>query len=108
MIQKKITLISIILVLCSCSDNKKTNSEKNNDTERSSLFSKVDYSQSNINFTNKIIQNKEMNFMNNLFIYSGAGVGVGDIDNDGLIDLYFTSNFGPNKLYKNEGDFTFK
>jgi hypothetical protein len=108
MIQKKITLISIILVLCSCSDNKKNSSEKNNDPERNSLFSKVDYSQSNINFTNKIIQNKEMNFMNNLFIYSGAGVGVGDIDNDGLIDLYFTSNFGPNKLYKNEGDFTFK
>jgi hypothetical protein len=43
-----------------------------------------------------------------MYIYTGAGVASGDIDNDGLIDLYFVSNAGPNKLYKNKGGLKFE
>ena len=97
-----------IALLVSCSNEDKKGKSTNKVNSDTALFSKIDYDQSNVNFTNRIVQDKKMNFMNNLFIYSGAGVGAGDIDNDGLIDLYFASNFGANKLYKNTGDFTFK
>ena len=50
----------------------------------------------------------DFNFLNYPYLYTGAGLAVGDIDNDGLQDVYFVSNFGPNKLYKNTGDFKFK
>ncbi len=46
--------------------------------------------------------------MNYMYIYTGAGVAVGDIDHGGLEDIYLASNFGPNKLYKNMGDFNFE
>ncbi|MBG7631493.1 MAG: FG-GAP repeat protein, partial [Bacteroidetes bacterium] len=63
------------------------------------LFSTVDNNKTNIHFTNKITETLYFNFINYSYIYNGAGVAVGDINNDGLQDLYFTSNQGSNKLY---------
>jgi hypothetical protein len=50
----------------------------------------------------------DFNFLNYTYIYVGGGVAVGDIDNDGLQDLYFVSSMSPNKLYKNKGNFEFE
>lgn len=72
------------------------------------LFSKISAQESGINFRNEIRETMEFNFLNYAYVYAGAGVAAGDIDNDGLVDLYFTANFGPNKLYKNKGDFQFE
>ena len=72
------------------------------------LFSTVDNHKTNIHFTNKIEETLYFNFINYSYIYNGAGVAVGDINNDGLQDLYFTSNQGSNKLYINKGDFKFE
>ncbi|PYN64033.1 MAG: hypothetical protein DMD93_23020, partial [Candidatus Rokuibacteriota bacterium] len=46
-----------------------------------------------------------INFLN---YYNGGGVAVGDVDGDGLPDLYFTSNVGPNRLYRNKGNYRFE
>jgi hypothetical protein len=104
MINKYILLLLAIITF-SC-NNKQDTEIINNDTNQ--LFSVVNSSDSNITFNNKVIENYEFNFLNYPYIYIGAGVAVGDINNDGLQDIYFTSNQGSNKLYLNQGDFKFK
>ncbi|MFL5488351.1 MAG: VCBS repeat-containing protein [Gemmatimonadaceae bacterium] len=61
-----------------------------------------------ITFANTLPEKPDFNILNYLYYYNGAGVAVGDIDGDGLPDLYFTSNLGPNKLYRNRGNYTFE
>lgn len=72
------------------------------------LFSKVPSAESNVSFKNTVREDMEFNFLNYPYLYTGAGVAVGDVDGDGLEDVYLTSNFGANKLYKNKGDFSFE
>lgn len=73
-----------------------------------SLFSLVDSKDSNVNFKNILNESYEFNFLNYPYIYIGGGVAVGDINNDGLDDIYFISNQGSNKLYLNKGNFEFQ
>ena len=49
-----------------------------------------------------------MNILTYQYLHNGAGVSIGDINNDGLSDIFFTANFGPNHLYLNKGDMTFE
>lgn len=72
------------------------------------LFSKVPLSQSNVSFTNNFNQDFNFNFISYPYVYMGGGVAVGDLNNDGLQDIYFTSNHGANKLYLNKGNFSFQ
>jgi len=64
--------------------------------------------QSGITFQNEIKENQDFNIFTYLNVYNGGGVAVGDINNDGLPDLYFTANQLPNKLYLNEGNLRFR
>ena len=93
--------IAFFVVFISCTGGQKEKSSK-------TLFSLIDSNQSNIHFSNVVKEDLYFNFLNYAYIYNGAGVAVGDINNDGLEDLYFTSNQGSNKLYQNTGDFIFK
>ncbi len=61
-----------------------------------------------IHFTNQIQDDGRVNIFTWHFIYNGGGVAVGDINNDGLPDLYFTGNMVPDKLYLNKGNFQFE
>jgi enediyne biosynthesis protein E4 len=72
------------------------------------LFSKLSSQQTGINFINKNVDTDTLNILDYLYYYNGAGVAVGDINNDGLPDIFFTSNTGGNKLYLNKGNWQFE
>ncbi len=72
------------------------------------LFKQVSSSYSGVRFNNKITENDSLNPINVTNIYNGGGVGVGDFNNDGLQDLYFTGNTVSNKLYINKGKMKFE
>src|SRR6267154_2719163 len=72
------------------------------------LFTLLPSSQTNVTFSNDLLEDKDFNIIEYLYFYNGAGVAAGDINNDGLIDLYFSSNQNPNKLYLNKGNWKFE
>ena len=63
---------------------------------------------SNIQFQNNIQETKEFNVFKYRNFYNGGGVATGDINNDGLADVFFTANQGSNKLYLNKGNLQFE
>lgn len=61
-----------------------------------------------INFNNKVKDGQLENGFTYRNYYNGGGVAIGDLNNDGLPDVFFTSNMGDNKIYKNDGNFKFE
>ena len=72
------------------------------------IFQLLPPDRTGISFKNEIIETETRNIMEYEYFYSGGGVAVGDINNDGLDDLFFTSNLQENKLYLNLGNLKFK
>lgn len=72
------------------------------------LFQTVPSSHSGIRFNNQIVENDTLNPIDVTNIYNGGGVGIGDFNNDGLKDIYFTGNLVPNQLYLNKGNLKFE
>src|SRR4030095_16871923 len=74
-----------------------------------SVFTSLPSSKTNIKFSNTLENKPLLNILYYLYYYNGGGVSVGDINNDGLPDIYFTANSkGHNKLYLNKGNFVFE
>lgn len=71
------------------------------------LFEAIPSSHSGIHFANVITETDSVNVLDFENVYNGGGVGVGDFNNDGLQDLYFSGNLVSNKLYLNKGNFSF-
>ncbi|MGB5976547.1 MAG: VCBS repeat-containing protein, partial [Cyclobacteriaceae bacterium] len=96
-------LLSLLtLGLISCGDS------KDEETQEPKLFTLISPEQSGVTFSNDLEETPAMNVFNYLYFYNGGGVAAGDLNNDGLPDLYFTSNLHDNKLYLNKGDFAFE
>ncbi|MDF0708292.1 VCBS repeat-containing protein [Flagellimonas okinawensis] len=91
-------LLLCTLIIVSCTPKKKTEP----------LFELLDTQTTHIDFTNKLMELDTMNIVGFEYMYNGAGVAVGDINNDGLKDLYFTGNQVADRLYINKGDFQFE
>jgi hypothetical protein len=71
------------------------------------VFSKIPGSETGILFNNKVLESPELNIITYEYFFNGGGVVAGDFNNDGLIDLFFTANLLPNKLYINQGNWKF-
>ncbi|MCQ6958065.1 FG-GAP repeat domain-containing protein [Mucilaginibacter aquariorum] len=79
-------------------------SKKNGD----GIFKLLSAEQTHIDFVNKNTVTDSVNILDYLYFYNGAGVASADFNNDGLEDIYFVSNQGPNKLYLNKGNLKFE
>ncbi|MFY0687408.1 MAG: VCBS repeat-containing protein [Cyclobacteriaceae bacterium] len=75
---------------------------------RTQQFEKIGVDQSGISFNNQIIENDTLNYYTFPYMYMGGGVAVGDINNDGLSDIFFTGNATENRLYLNKGNLKFE
>lgn len=98
------SLLLFCLATLSCA-NKET---KQRPAAGAPLFTELNSSTTNIDFINLLQENELLNYFNTKYIYNGGGVAVGDINNDGLADIYFSSNIFSNKLYLNKGNFVFE
>lgn len=79
---------------------------KNSGTE--TLFIKKDTETTGISFTNKIWETEAFNIQDYLYFYNGGGIASGDLNNDGLIDIFFTSNQDHEALFLNKGGLQFE
>ena len=91
----RLALLFFIVLLISC-----------NHPSEKTLFTLIEYSK--INFENKLTETEDFNVFKYRNFYNGGGVAVGDLNNDGLPDVFFTANQGSNKLYLNKGNFLFE
>ena len=89
--------VSIALIISSCTSEKEE-----------PLFSLLSIEQTGIDFSNDLTFDKEFNIYKYRNFYNGGGVSIGDINNDGLPDIYLTSNQKSNKLYLNKGNLQFE
>jgi enediyne biosynthesis protein E4 len=83
-------VLTLFFVIVSCKTNENSNTPDY-------LFESVDPSKSGITFSNDLYEDEEFNIIEYLYFYNGGGVAVGDINNDGLMDIYFSANQLPNK-----------
>ena len=96
-------VIAATLILSSCKEKKEIKIEKAN-----IFFEAVSSEKSGIDFSNDLVYSNDLNIIEYLYFYNGGGVALGDINNDGLDDIYLTANQKPDKLYLNLGNLKFK
>ena len=94
--KRAIGSLLILLTLWSCQE------------QEQKRFQLLSSEQTGIEFTNSLTPSAEFNILEYLYYYNGGGVSAGDINNDGLVDLYFTANQASNKLYLNKGNLKFE
>ncbi len=102
----KAGLFILLALALSCTSNEDKSEKKEEKT--ATLFSLLPPTQTGVDFVNKVTNQKDFNIFKYRNFYNGGGVALGDINNDGLPDIYLSGNMVSNKLYLNKGDFTFE
>ena len=92
--------VLIFLAIFSC--------KQNDSPESTHLFTLLTQDETGVEFSNTLTEGPNTNILMYEYFYNGAGIASGDFNNDGLIDLYFSSNMGDNKLYLNKGNMKFE
>jgi hypothetical protein len=92
-------LIASFLLINACESKK----EENTSLQKKTLFEEISAEKTGITFSNTVIQEGENNVLNYPYYFNGGGVAVGDINNDGWPDVYFSGNKVANQLYLNKG-----
>mgnify|MGYP003700619789 CR=1 FL=1 len=100
-----LAMLLCVVIMFSCNP---VNEVKKKEPTGDTLFTLLRSEQTNVHFKNEITETADFNVLNYYYTYNGGGVAVGDVNNDGFDDLYFTSNQQSNKLYINKGDFKFE
>lgn len=99
------TILAVLLTGCSSDPKENPLEEK---TTPSTSFEILSGKQTGITFSNVLKESPEFHYFNYTYAYHGGGVAVGDINQDGLPDIYFTANQGANRLYLNKGNMQFE
>lgn len=97
--------IGLLCILCLTQCNK---SPTHQSTSINAAFDLLAADDTGIDFINQVEDKEEFNILTYRNYYNGGGVAVGDINNDGLKDIFFTANIGDNKLYLNKGNLKFE
>ncbi|MBD8490233.1 VCBS repeat-containing protein [Echinicola sp. CAU 1574] len=101
----KITFfVLVIFSFISC----QTQTDEEKEQEITPLFSLLSPEKTNITFVNKLTEGLNTNVLMYEYFYNGGGVAIGDLNGDGLDDIYFTGNMSSNKLYLNKGNMVFE
>lgn len=101
-------IVLITIISSSCANEKKNNSQSTPSISEGQIFKIVDEKKSHLDFINQVEETTYRNSMFFDYFLNGGGVAVGDVNNDGLADIFLTGNDVPNRLYINEGNLTFK
>jgi len=94
------------ILLFSCSEEK--TADNGMVSSENTLFQMISSEVSGIDFINEVSDGEKFNVLTYRNFYNGGGVGIGDVNNDGLVDVFFTANMAKNKLYLNKGNFKFE
>ena len=109
LLYKSFKIVSVLFFSCiifSCSNKEDTHADT--PAEKDHLFTLLDSAATGISFINRVKNEKDFNIFRYRNFYNGAGVGIGDINNDSLPDVFLTSNMGENKLFLNKGNLEFE
>jgi enediyne biosynthesis protein E4 len=104
---KRLIIICILSVGIFCLHSCKSGKKDKYTPPADPLFVKLDSAQTGVGFANIVEDGQDYNILSYRNFYNGGGVALGDINNDGLPDIFLTANLGESKLYLNKGNFQF-
>lgn len=107
MLRAFLVLLGVFMFL-SCDNANHSDEEPKSNTTGDKIFTKLSSKTTGITFANRLTENDTLNYFTYPYIYMGGGISAGDINNDGLTDLFFTGNMVNNRLYLNNGDLKFQ
>ena len=102
---RRLIMLGWLIFIFSCNPEEKAAAPTN---DKKPLFTSLTPEQTGISFVNEIEDKQEFNVFRYRNFYNGGGVAIGDINNDGLPDIFFSANMKKNHLFLNKGDFKFE